>query len=71
MSGLPENTPMAQEQPRDGKGVLDAKRDILRPGVDNHWGMFVDGNGILAQANSGNMLPGYNSQSGGVTTGLT
>ena len=71
MSGLPENTPMAQEQPRDGKGVLDAKRDILRPGEDNHWGMFVDGNGILAQANSGNMLPGYNSQSGGVTTGLT
>ena len=33
--------------------------------------MFVDGNGIFAQANSANMLPGYNSQSGGVTAGLT
>jgi uncharacterized protein YhjY with autotransporter beta-barrel domain len=40
-------------------------------GLDNHWGMFVDGNGIFAQANSANMLPGYNSESGGVTTGLT
>jgi hypothetical protein len=54
-----------------GKGVLDSKKDILRPGLDNHWGMFVDGNGIFAQANSGNMLPGYNSQSGGITAGLT
>ena len=71
MSGLPDNTPMVQEQPQDGKGVLDAKKDILRPGLDNHWGLFVDGNGIFAQANSGNLLPGYNSQSGGVTTGLT
>jgi hypothetical protein len=54
-----------------GKGVLDSKKDILRPGLDNHWGMFVDGKGIFAQANSANMLPGYNSESGGVTAGLT
>jgi uncharacterized protein YhjY with autotransporter beta-barrel domain len=33
--------------------------------------MFVDGNGIFAKATSGNMLPNYNSQSGGVTTGMT
>ena len=69
MSGLPDNTPMLEEQ--SGKGVLDSKKDILRPGADNHWGMFVDGNGVFAQANSGNMLPGYKAQSGGVTTGLT
>jgi T5SS/PEP-CTERM-associated repeat protein/autotransporter-associated beta strand protein len=71
MSGLADNVAMIQEGQGDGKGVLDSKKDILRPGIDNHWGMFVDGNGIFAQANSGNMLPGYNSQSGGVTTGLT
>jgi len=75
MSGLSDNYPMFQEGPvegqGDGKGVLDAKKDILRPGVDNHWGLFVDGNGIFAQANSANMLPGYNSESGGVTAGVT
>jgi T5SS/PEP-CTERM-associated repeat protein len=70
MSGLADNMPILEGQ-GDGKGVLDSKKDILRPGLDNHWGIFVDGNGIFAQANSGNMLPGYNSQSGGVTTGLT
>ena len=73
MSGLADNYAMIQEGIGDGsvKGVLDAKKDILRPGLDNRWGMFVDGNGIFAQANSANMLPGYNSESGGVTTGLT
>ena len=71
MSGLADNYAMLEGQGDGSKGVLDAKNDILRPGLDNHWGMFVDGNGIFAQANSGNMLPGYSSQSGGVTTGLT
>ena len=71
MSGF-ANTPMLEGQgDGSGKGVLDSKKDILRPGADNHWGMFVDANGIFANANSGNMLPGYNAQSGGVTAGLT
>ena len=71
MSGLADNFAMIQEGQGDGKGVLDSKKDILRPGLDNHWGMFVDGNGIFAQANSANMLPGYNSEGGGVTAGLS
>jgi autotransporter-associated beta strand protein len=72
MSGLADNTAMIYEGQGDGdKGVLDSKKDILRPGVDNHWGMFVDGNGIFAQANSGNMLQNYNAQSGGLIAGLT
>ena len=72
MSGLADNYALLQEGQGDGsKSVLDSKKDILRPGLDNRWGMFVDGNGIFAQANSANMLPGYNSESGGVTTGLT
>ena len=72
MRGLADNYPMIQEGQGDGgKGVLDSKKDILRPGLDNHWGLFVDGNGIFSQANSANMLPGYNSESGGITTGLT
>ena len=73
MSGLADNTPMLQEGQGDGSGkeVIDAKKDILRPGLDNHWGMFVDANGIFAQANSANMLPGYNSESGGLITGLS
>ncbi|MEI6601782.1 MAG: autotransporter outer membrane beta-barrel domain-containing protein, partial [Comamonadaceae bacterium] len=70
MNGMPDNTPVVEGQ-GDGKSVADPSKDILRPGADSHWGMFVDGNGVFAQANSGNMLPGYNSQSGGVTTGLT
>jgi uncharacterized protein with beta-barrel porin domain len=72
MSGFADNTAMIYEGQGDGdKGVLDSKKDILRPGVDNHWGMFVDGNGIFAQANSGNMLQNYNAQSGGLIAGLT
>jgi uncharacterized protein with beta-barrel porin domain len=72
MSGFADNTAMIQEGQGDGgKGVLDSKKDILRPGADNHWGMFVDANGIFAQANSGNMLQSYNAQSGGLITGLT
>jgi uncharacterized protein with beta-barrel porin domain len=77
MNGLGNNFPLIQEGPVDGQGdgpaqgVLDAKNDILRPGKDNHWGMFADANGIFAKANSGNMLPGNSSESGGVTTGVT
>ena len=75
MRGLADNYAMIQEGQGDGassgKGVLDSKKDILRPGLDNHWGMFVDANGIFANANSGNMLPGYNAESGGITAGLT
>jgi autotransporter-associated beta strand protein len=73
MTGFADNTPFLQEGQGDGegKGVLDAKKDILRPGLDNRWGMFLDANGIFANANSANMLPGYQSESGGVTTGLT
>ena len=70
MSGLADNFPILEGQ-GDGKGVMDPSKDILRPGAENHWTIFVDGNGIFAQANSGNMLPGYNSESGGVTTGVT
>ena len=67
MSGFADNTPIWEGQ-GDGK---DTKNAILQPGPDNRWGLFVDGNGIFAQANSGNMLPNYNAQSGGVTTGVT
>ena len=70
MNGFADNTPILEGQ-GDGKGYKDPSKDILRPGADTHWGMFVDGNGVFAQANSGNMLPTYNAQSGGVTTGLT
>ena len=69
MSGLAENTPLLQEP--KGHGDKEVKGDILRPAPDNHWGMFVDGNGVFAQANSANLLSNYNAESGGVTTGLT
>jgi uncharacterized protein YhjY with autotransporter beta-barrel domain len=67
MSGFADITPIWEGQ-GDGK---DNKNAILQPGPDNRWGLFVDGNGVFAQANSGNMLPSYNAQSGGVTTGVT
>ena len=69
MGGFGENTPLLEEAPsKEGKNN---KNDILRPALDNHWGMFVDGNGIFAQANSANVLTTYNAESGGVTTGLS
>jgi len=66
MSGLAENTPLLEGE--KSKNVQD---DILRQAPNNHWGIFVDGNGIFAKANSANLLPTYNAQSGGVTTGLS
>ena len=67
MIGFADNTPIWEGQ---GDGS-DDKDSILRQGPDNRWGIFVDGNGIFAQANSANILPTYNSQSGGVTTGVS
>jgi autotransporter-associated beta strand protein len=64
MSGFSERMPMFQD--KENKEV---KKDILSPAPDNHWGMFVDGNGIFAQA-SANNLSTYNAESGGVTTGF-
>ena len=85
MNGMPDNTPVLQQpepssdgkdfkspvSAKDYKQPVSPKRDILQPGEDNHWGMFLDAYGIFAQANSGNMLPTYNAESGGVVTGLT
>jgi autotransporter-associated beta strand protein len=70
MNGFADNTPI-WEGMGDGNSVTDPSKDILRQGPDNRWGLFVDGNGIFAQANSANMLPGYNAQSGGITAGVS
>jgi len=57
---------------KQGQDDADASgKDIFRPGPDNRWGMFVDTNGIFARANSANMLSDYDSQSGGMTSGIT
>lgn len=69
MSGFADNTAMIQEL--QGDEGMKTKNDILQPGPDNRWSIFVDGNGIFAQANSANMLPSYNAQGGGVTAGLS
>ncbi len=52
----------------DNKKTTSAN-DILIPSADNHWGIFVDGNGIFANVNINNQLPGYSVESGGVTLG--
>lgn len=53
----------------DSKNVLSGGKDVLVPTLDNHWGFFVDGNGIFANVNIHNQLPGYSAQGGGVTLG--
>lgn len=53
----------------DNKTSQGSGKDILIPSVDNHWGIFVDGNGIFANVNINNQLPGYTAESGGVTLG--
>jgi T5SS/PEP-CTERM-associated repeat protein/autotransporter-associated beta strand protein len=67
MNGFADNTPVWEGQ-GDGENN---KGSILQERPDNRWGLFVDGNGVFAQANSANMLPSYNAQSGGVTTGVS
>ncbi|MFI0347280.1 MAG: autotransporter domain-containing protein [Chthoniobacterales bacterium] len=54
----------------DNKNPRKGEKDILIPSVDNHWGVFTDANGIFANANINNQLPGYSFESGGVTIGL-
>ncbi len=69
VNGFPENIPFFQEA--TSQEEHQPKNDILIPSPNKHWGVFIDGNGIFAKANSGNMLPSYNAESGGVTTGLS
>ena len=53
----------------DNKNPKSREKDILIPSQDNHWGVFVDGNGIFANINNNNQLPGSTIQSGGATLG--
>ena len=53
----------------DNKKSTSNGKDILIPSVDNHWGVFTDANGIFANVNINNQLPGYTSESGGITIG--
>ena len=65
---------MAPEPLRDGKqfaikGTVDEVP--VEEAEDDNWGIFVDGNGVFANANSGGLLQNYKSQSGGVTAGAS
>ena len=65
---------MAPEPLRDGKqfaikGTVDEVP--MAEAEDDNWGIFVDGNGVFANANSGGLLQNYKSQSGGVTAGAS
>ena len=86
MTGFPDNTPVYEEykNPVNDKNPVgtenknpttsDYKNPVkpeYRTGLGDRWGAFVDANGVFAKANSANALPTYNSESGGVTTGLT
>ena len=53
----------------DNKNPKSNGKDVLIPSVDNHWGIFTDANGVFANVNINNQLPGYSSESGGVTLG--
>jgi len=61
VTGIPENAPTIQN---NGQSSIP-----LRSGLNSHWGMFTDLNGIYSQQNSGNMLPNYNVMSGGGLAG--
>jgi outer membrane autotransporter protein len=53
-----------------GGGTLAA--DIINePWSDPRWGVFADGNGIFSTMDTLNNLGQYNSQGGGVTTGVS
>ena len=56
---------------KDGRNVMDAKdgKNIMSPADDNKWGVWVQGNGIFAQAASVNQTPSYNFENGGVLAG--
>lgn len=62
--------PMLQESA--GKSVMDAKegKDILSPGADPSWGVWVQGNGIFAKVTNVSQVPNYRFQSGGFLSGI-
>ena len=53
----------------DDKQEASGKKDILIPSADNHWRTFAQGNGVFATVDNNNQLPGYSSESGGITLG--
>jgi outer membrane autotransporter protein len=52
-------------------GVDDMQTIVADPERMRNWGVFVDGNGIFATANSAGVLQDYKSQSGGVAAGAS
>jgi T5SS/PEP-CTERM-associated repeat protein/autotransporter-associated beta strand protein len=65
---------MAPQPLRDGKqfAIKSTVDEVpMEEAADNNWGVFVDGNGVFANANSGGLLQNYKSQSGGVTAGAS
>lgn len=62
----------ALKHDRDGKSVMDAKstKDVLVVSEENHWGVWVQGNGIFARARNITDVPNYRFDSGGFMGGL-
>ena len=56
---------------KDGRSVMDAKdgKNILSPANDNNWGVWVQANGIFANAAGTNGGSSYNFQNGGFLAG--
>ncbi len=57
---------------RNGKNVMDAKdeKDIINPGTDTDWSVFVQGNGIFSRVTNVSQVPNYNYNSGGFIVGI-
>jgi len=66
---------MEQAPIQDGKQFVSknpvAEEVPVEQAEDRNWGIFADGNGIFATANSGAALQDYKSQSGGVSAGAS
>jgi len=57
---------------RDGKNVMDAKseKDVINPGTDTDWSVFVQGNGIFSRVTNVSQVPNYKYNSGGFIVGV-
>ncbi|MGA1129861.1 MAG: autotransporter-associated beta strand repeat-containing protein, partial [Chthoniobacterales bacterium] len=63
ISGM-EEAPLGDGKQFAAKGTVEEVP--VDEAEDDNWGVFVDANGVFANANSGGLLQNYKSQSGGV-----
>jgi YVTN family beta-propeller protein/autotransporter-associated beta strand protein len=64
------NTPGTIAEGKDGKATVETNKNVLIPGADNRWGVWISGSGEFVDINGDGNGKGYDFTTGGVSLGL-